>query len=89
MINGLIGRRRRTDDVVELNPLVSNNTWDHFCLDRVPYRGKMLPILWYKTGPPYGKSTELRVFVHGGRTPATQTLARGTGELANRRVGKQ
>lgn len=57
MINGLIGRRRRTDDVVELNPLVSNNTWDHFCLDRVPYRGKMLPILWYKIAPPYGKGT--------------------------------
>ena len=65
VINGLIGLRPRSDDVVEVNPLVPDNTWDYFCLDRVPYHGRMLTILWDKTGERYGKGAGLRVLADG------------------------
>ena len=39
------GLAPRNDDSVELYPVVGA-PWDHFRLDRVPYRGHMLSIVW-------------------------------------------
>src|SRR5205823_4018840 len=50
VITGLIGLRPRADDQVEVNPLIPAGTWDWFCLDRVPYHGHLLTILWDRTG---------------------------------------
>lgn len=42
LVGGLVPRN---DDTVELHPVVGV-PWDHFRLDRVPYRGHMLSIVW-------------------------------------------
>jgi hypothetical protein len=42
LVGGLVPRN---DDTVELYPVVGV-PWDHFRLDRVPYRGRMLTIVW-------------------------------------------
>ncbi len=72
VISGLIGLRPRSDDTVEVNPLVPPS-WDYFCLDQIPYHGLNLTILFDKTGSHYGKGKGLRVFADG---------------KANRRVGE-
>ncbi len=42
LLGGLVPRN---DDSVELYPVVAA-PWDHFRLDRIPYRGHMLSIVW-------------------------------------------
>ncbi len=42
LVGGLVPR---DDDVIELYPVVEA-PWDHFRLDRVPYKGHMLSIVW-------------------------------------------
>ena len=65
IITGLIGLRPRVDESVEVNPLVPEGTWEYFCLDRVPYHGRTLTILWDKTGERYHKGKGLRVYADG------------------------
>jgi hypothetical protein len=52
IITGLVGLRPRADDTIEVNPLAPP-TWDRFCLDGVPYHGRLLSIVWEK---PHGLS---------------------------------
>ena len=81
VINGLIGVRPQADASVVVNPLVPEGVWDYFCLDRVPYHGRMLTILWDKTGKRYGKGAGLRVFADGKEIASNPTLTRVTGKL--------
>ncbi len=81
VINGLIGLRPRGDDVVEVNPLVPDGAWDYFCLDRVPYHGRTLTILWDKTGTRYGKGAGLRVLADGKEIAHGDALTRVNGKL--------
>jgi hypothetical protein len=39
--------------------------WEWFCLDRVAYHGKLLTIVWDKTGNKYRKGKGLTVWVNG------------------------
>jgi hypothetical protein len=71
LITGLVGLRPRADNVVEVNPLLPANTWDWFCLDRVPYHGRTLSILWDRTGTKFGKGQGLQVFVDGAKIAAS------------------
>lgn len=80
VISGLIGLRPRSDETVEVNPLVPL-AWDAFCLDRIPYHGHSLTILWDKTGKSYGKGKGLRVFADGKEIAAAANLGRLTGLL--------
>ena len=65
IITGLVGLRPRADSMVEVNPLLPENTWDYFCLDKVLYHGHILTIIWDKTGTRYGKGKGLSVFADG------------------------
>ncbi len=76
VISGLVGLRSRADDKVEVNPLVPRNTWDHFCLDRVPYHGRLLTILYDLTGEVYGKGRGLRILADGKEIGSSATLER-------------
>lgn len=80
VISGLIGLRPRADNVVEVNPLVPAD-WASFCLDQVPYHGRMLTILWDKTGKKYGKGKGLRVFADGKLVASSPKIGRLTGRL--------
>ena len=81
IIAGLVGLRPRADDVVEVNPLLPEGTWDYFCLDNIPYHGRTLTILYDRTGRRYGKGAGLRVLAEGREIAASEKLARVTGNL--------
>ena len=81
IISGLVGLRPRPDDVVEVNPLVDTDTWDWFCLDNVLYHGRIITILWDKTGKKYNRGKGLRVFTNGKEIAQSETIGRVTGEL--------
>ena len=80
VISGLIGLRPRSDNVVEVNPLVPAE-WESFCLDQVPYHGRMLTILWDKSGKKYGKGKGLRVFADGKLLARSMKIGRLTGKF--------
>jgi hypothetical protein len=81
IISGLAGLRPRSDDVVEVNPLVPDGTWEYFCLDNVRYHSHRISILYDKTGTRYQKGAGLRVFVDGSEVAASPGLGRLTARL--------
>ncbi len=82
VITGLAGLRPRADDVVEIDPLVPPGKWDWFCLDRVPYHGRTLSVVWDRTGARFGRGPGLRVFAGGKEVAGSPRLARIQGRLA-------
>ena len=65
VISGLIGVRPCLDDQVEINPLVPANEWEWFCLDRIPYHGGELTVLWDRTGDRYNRGNGFKVYYNG------------------------
>ncbi|MBL7134023.1 MAG: discoidin domain-containing protein [Phycisphaerae bacterium] len=84
VITGLVGLRPRADDTVEVNPLVPAGEWDYFCLDHVAYHGRILTIVWDKTGKKYHRGAGLYVLVDGKEIARSKTLTRITGRLDSR-----
>ncbi len=76
IITGLAGLRPRADDKVEVNPLLPDNTWDFFCLDRIPYHGRILTILYDRTGNKYGRGSGLRILADGREIGHSDALQR-------------
>ncbi len=81
VITGLVGLCPRGDDTVEVHPLVPAGVWEWFCLDGVPYHGKMLTIIWDETGERYGKGAGLSVLADGVRIAHSPRLGRVTGKM--------
>ena len=81
VITGLIGLRPRGDETVEVNPLIPAGAWEYFCLDGVAYHGRMLTILWDKTGKKYGRGAGLAVWADGKEIARRDDLGRLTGKL--------
>lgn len=81
IITGLVGLRPRADDIIEVNPLLPDNKWDWFCLDNVLYHGKIVTIIWDKTGTKYKKGKGLSVWVNGKKIAASLQLNKLTGKL--------
>ena len=84
VINGLVGLRPQADDTVLVNPLVPADKWDYFCLENVPYHGRLLTILWDKTGKRYGKGPGLRVLADNKEIARSEALQKLTGKLESR-----
>ena len=84
VITGLVGLRPRADDVLEVNPLVPEGTWDYFCLDRVPYHGRIVTVFYDKTGERYGRGRGLQVMVDGETVARADSLQRVTGRIPSR-----
>ncbi len=76
IISGLVGVRPQLDNRVVVNPLVPENLWDWFCLDRVPYHGRMLTIIWDKTGIRYKKGKGLTIMADGKVIANSEKLRR-------------
>ncbi len=81
VITGLVGLRPRADDIVEINPLLPTGKWDWFCLDNVLYHGKIITIIWDKTGTKYKKGKGLTVLVDGKRVASSLKLEKLVGHL--------
>ena len=81
IITGLVGLRPRADDVIEVHPLLPADKWDWFCLDNVLYHGKIITIIWDRTGMKYKKGKGLSVWVNGKKVAASIELEKLTGKL--------
>ncbi len=65
IITGLCGLRPRTDNTIEVNPLLPADKWEYFCLDNVLYHGHNVTIVWDRDGQRYHAGKGLRVYVDG------------------------
>jgi hypothetical protein len=83
IVTGLVGLRPRDDDTVEVNPLTPDE-WEWFALDDVPYRGRILSIVWDRTGTRYGRGPGLHVLADGQVIASSPRLGRLTGKLPPR-----
>lgn len=81
IITGLVGLRPRTDNTVEVNPLLPDGKWDYFCLDNVLYHDHIITVIWDKTGDHYGKGKGLTVLADGKKIAHAPSLKRVTGTL--------
>jgi hypothetical protein len=74
VISGLIGVRPQIDDTIIINPLVLEGTWDWFCLEKVPYHGGELTVLWDRTGDQYGMGQGFQVYYNGNKLFSSEKL---------------
>ena len=81
LITGLVGLRPRADDKLEINPLIPEDKWDWFCLDNVLYHGKIVTIVWDKTGEKYELGKGLSVLVDGKLAGHSEKLGKIICEL--------
>jgi hypothetical protein len=81
IITGLVGLRPSADDIIEVHPLLPAGKWDWFCLDNVLYHGKIITIVWDKTGLKYKKGKGLSVWVNGKKVASSLELEKLTGKL--------
>ncbi len=65
VITGVAGLRPRADSIIEVNPLLPEGKWDWFCVDRIPYHGHNLAILWDRNGTKFGRGSGLQVLLDG------------------------
>ncbi|MFZ2148800.1 MAG: glycosyl hydrolase family 65 protein [Sedimentisphaerales bacterium] len=81
VITGLAGLRPRDDKIIEVSPLLPSDGWDWFCLDRIPYHGQTITILWDKTGDKYGQGSGLRIYANNKEVVSSDTCERVIGHL--------
>lgn len=74
VITGLCGLRPRADATVELRPLLPARVWEWFCLENVPYHGRLLTIVWDRDGERFGRGRGLRVWADGRLLGASPRL---------------
>jgi hypothetical protein len=67
--------------VVKVHPLLPAPAWDWFCLDAVPYHGRMLTILWDRDGTRYGRGAGLSILAAGREIAAAENLQPLAGRL--------
>jgi len=84
IITGLMGLRPRSDDIVEINPLIPEEKWDYFCLDNVLYHGKILTIVWDKTGEKYNRGKGFMVYVDNKLRTHTDNIEKVIFDLKNK-----
>jgi len=81
VISGLVGLVPRQDNTILIDPLLPNDAWDWFCLDNVRYHGRVLTVLWDRSGEKYRKGKGLHVFADGAEVARSDELTCVTGEL--------
>ena len=65
IISGLMGIQPRADAMLQISPLLPQDTWDYFRLDSVPYHGRLVTVQYDRTGSRYEQGAGFRVFVDG------------------------
>lgn len=54
---------------------------DYFCLDELNYKGRVLTIIWDRSGEKYGRGKGLTILVDGKKVAHSQKLERLTAAL--------
>ena len=75
LITGVIGLRPRDDDVVEIDPLLPEGSWDWFCLDGIENDGALFTIMYDKTGEKYHHGRGLRILANGNLIGHSERLS--------------
>ena len=65
VINDLVGLKPKPDNKLEVDPLILENQWNWFCLDKVAYHGHILTILWDKDGSRYRRGSGFFIYEDG------------------------
>lgn len=65
VINGLLGVRPQEGNKLIVNPLLPENSWEYFCLENVPYKGRLITLVYDKTGERYNQGKGFMLFVDG------------------------
>lgn len=65
LITGLIGLHPQSGDRIVVHPLVSQQQWRYFAIDRLPYHGHQLTIAWDSDGKRYGRGKGMWIAVDG------------------------
>lgn len=78
LITGLIGLEPRSDRRVEVRPLLPPGEWKYFAIDRLPYHGHLLAVLWDADGKRYSRGAGMILMVDGKTVARRKTL----GELS-------
>ena len=78
VIGGLCGVLPHDDGAIDIDPLLTDNAWDWFCLDGVPFHGKRLSIRWDRQGTRFSDQKGLFVDADGENVARRPTLARNT-----------
>lgn len=65
IIDNLIKLKPRVDNELAIHSLIPDAKWDWFCLDNVPYHGKILTILNDTIDRHYGKGKGFIVLSNG------------------------
>jgi len=81
LITGLIGLKPRPDDTVEINPVLPEEAWEYFCLDKIFYRNHYLTVIWDKTGDKYDLGKGLIILCDGKEIARSETLSKTIGKL--------
>ena len=76
VIRGLTGIVPRADDVLVVDPLLPEDGWDWFCLDGVPYHGRLVTIVWDRDGRRFDRGAGLSVLVDGREAARAPRLSR-------------
>lgn len=74
LITGLIGFRPSERLSFTVNPLLPAGKWDWFCLDNILYKGRIVTVIWDKTGQRYKKGKGLSVWVNGKKQQSRPDL---------------
>jgi len=81
IITGLVGLRPRADNMIEVNPLLPAGKWDWFCLDNILYHGKIITIIWDRTGTKYKRGRGLSVWSDGKKLASADKLVKLMGKI--------
>ena len=65
IITGLVGLRPQAGDGVCIHPIASEGEMDWFCLENVPYHGRLLTIVYDRDGSRYGRGAGMILYVDG------------------------
>ena len=64
IITGLLGIRPDESNTLTVNPMVPAD-WEYFCLENVPYHGKLITLLYDKDGTHYDQGIGFKIYVDG------------------------
>jgi hypothetical protein len=76
IINDLIGIQPSMKNELVIDPLIPENYWNWFCLDRVSYHNRDISIVWDKDGRKYNLKRGFSVYVDGALKHHSKSIER-------------
>jgi len=77
IVTGLTGLRPAEGNLLVINPLIPEGTWDWYCMDGISYQGKILTICWDQNGNRFNRGKGFYVLANGreiGRSAKLEKL---------------